>query len=545
MPPRAFLPAILSGLLLWLAFFPLDLGPISAVALVPWLTLVRAEGLTRRRRYFAAYLGGLAFYLPALQWIRVAHPTMYASWFALALYCSCYHVLALAILRSLPRWPLTYTLPVVWVTLEYVRAHFPTGFPFLKPLGLHQLVGFGWYFLGHSLHNITALVQIADVGGVYAISALVAACNGGVFEWLHRLKWFHKLARTEYVYRIGFAREMSQASVVALGLMGFVAYGATRMMHPPFPLGPRVVALQGSVPQDAKTNDAVGLYRTYAALADRADPRADLVVWPETCFPVAYCVAKPGATVEPQFRLDMERTQAELSRYAARFKVNTLLGLSTFEVDGTTEWRYNSALLLDRDGKVGPRYDKMHLVPFGEYVPLKRAFPWLQNFTPYEGDYSCRPGETLTRFSIELGEKPLTFGVLICYEDTEPYLARQYVKPGAPPVDFLVNISNDGWFRGTEEHEQHLAICRFRAIESRRSIVRAVNMGISALIDSEGRVVALPGDSWRESKRMEGTVTDRVPLDPRTSFYAWAGDWIPALGAVLIVLGLLAGRRLR
>ena len=126
MPPRVFAPAILSGLLLWTAFYPLNLGFMAYFAMVPWLTLVRAPGVSARRRYFAAYIGGLAFFLPALQWVRVAHPAMYASWFGLSIFYSGIFPLALAMLRRLDRLglpPLALTLPIVWVGLEYVRAH--------------------------------------------------------------------------------------------------------------------------------------------------------------------------------------------------------------------------------------------------------------------------------------------------------------------------------------------------------------------------------------------------------------------------------------
>src|SRR5262249_9081680 len=149
-------------------------------------------------------------------------------------------------------------------------------------------------------------------------------------------------------------------------------------------------------------------------------------------------------------------------------------------------WKYNSALLLKplpRDAMSAPgdpvlfrsapagRYDKMHLVPFGEYVPLGDELPFMRWFTPYTKDYEGRAGEKWTRFPVAAQNgKNYTFGCLICYEDSDPYLARQYVA--SEPVNFLVNISNDGWFNGTEEHEQHLAICRFRAIESRRAVVR-------------------------------------------------------------------------
>jgi apolipoprotein N-acyltransferase len=243
--------------------------------------------------------------------------------------------------------------------------------------------------------------------------------------------------------------------------------------------------------------------------------------------------------------LDDARVSREnFAAAAADWKTNVLLGLSGFEWDGKTEWRYNTAVLIGPDGAPGPRYDKIHLVPFGEYVPFRGTFPWLQAFTPYKGDYSCRPGESYTRFPLHVGNRTFTFGCLICYEDTDPYLARQYVRPGlADPVDFLVNISNDGWFRGTAEHEQHLALCRFRAVEARRSVVRAVNMGISAVIDPDGRVVALPADSWAQSKRLDGTVTDRVPLDTRESFYARTGDWVPAACWAALAVGLFAAWR--
>ena len=173
----------------------------------------------------------------------------------------------------------------------------------------------------------------------------------------------------------------------------------------------------------------------------------------------------------------------------------------------------------------------MHLVPFGEYVPLKSS--WLQNFTPYKHDYSCTPGTDWTLFEVPAAVQPgrvYKFGMLICYEDGDPYLARQY-NPSAGrglDADFLVNISNDGWFTGTEEHEQHLAICRVRAVESRRAIVRAVNTGISAIIDPDGNVVALPvPEDWSKSKVTTAVVRGDVPIGDAPSTYARLGDWVP------------------
>jgi apolipoprotein N-acyltransferase len=218
-----------------------------------------------------------------------------------------------------------------------------------------------------------------------------------------------------------------------------------------------------------------------------------------------------------------------------------LFGLSTYQWEADSRaWRYNSALLIDRTGAATDRYDKIHLVPLGEYVPMGETFPFLSMFTPYEGDYSCKPGERWTRFPLVVGDRTYHFACLICYEDSDATLARNYVRPSAEGVDFFVNISNDGWFDGTAEHEQHLAICRFRAVETRRSVVRAVNMGISAIIDPDGRVVALPGPTWAESKKVQGIVRGPVPLGTGTTLYARFGDWLPVGCWLVILLGGLA-----
>jgi apolipoprotein N-acyltransferase len=210
--------------------------------------------------------------------------------------------------------------------------------------------------------------------------------------------------------------------------------------------------------------------------------------------------------------------------------------------------RYNSALLVTAAGTTAGRYDKIHRVPFGEYIPLREWLPFMNALSPYDFEYSVRQGSHLTRFALGSWH----FGVLICFEDSDPDLARNYGVPGSdgPAADFLLSISNDGWFDGSAEHEEHLAVCRFRAVEARRSIARSVNMGISAVIDGNGRVlqplrVGSDGDlnlwevrgggpgaewptaSWGALKQVAGVLTVYVPIDRRTSFYARWGDWLP------------------
>ena len=562
--PRVFVPAVLSGVLLWAAFFPLDLGFLGWVALVPWLSLVRAD-VSRRRRYCAAYLGGFTFFVLATQWVRVAHPMMYLSWAGLSLVLPLFWVAGLALIRRLDRLglPLAVSVPVAWVALEYFRMHFPTGFPFLKAIGMYQMVGFGWYFLGYTQHAFAPLIQIADIGGVYAVSFLVGAVNGSTADWLLRtdavrrwLRWPASPAASP-AREVGGsapraaprARPIPSTAIVAVLLLASVCYGfdqvrTTEINATPSdgPLGPRVAAIQGSVPQFVKNKRGKSLAETYMALhgqALRGTPRPDLIVWPETCCPDDWIDAAPGQTAPEEFVHEARECARVFA--AVQFGTPVLLGLNGREWEAGRIWKYNSALLLDVHGKKVARYDKMHLVPFGEYVPFGETLPWMRALSPYPYDYSCRPGEHWTRFPVTTQTgKVFTFACLICYEDSDPYLARQYVANDS--VDFFVNISNDGWFNGTEEHEQHLAICRFRAIEARRAVVRSVNMGISAVIDAGGRVVALPGATWGESKKIEAVVSAVVPIDHRGSLYATLGDWVPAGCWLGLLAGLIALR---
>ena len=588
MKPRVFLPAVASGVLLWGAFFPLDLGTLGFVALVPWLTLVRAP-VSNRRRYFAAYVGGVTFFALATNWVRVAHPMMYLSWLGLAAVMPLFWLGVLAILRRLDRLgvPLAVAVPVAWVAMEYVRMHFPTGFPFMKHVGAYQMIGFGWYFLGYTQHAFLPLIQVADLGGVYAVSFVVGAVNGAVAEVVMKRRPLPPPGKLETRTPksesetagsgFGFRASASLSSFLgggfgllfALALVAAsVGYGYFRLQHAPFAAGPRVALLQGNLAQGDKMGNPKQLLKSYTDLHFQAiqyDREAqtfygaspDLVVWPETCQPVDWCEVAPGARADDAPET-FQRHRAESQDWflGHPWGAYTLFGLNGLEWDGERVWKYNSALLVKPVPKPplwkpgdpvidhsapGGRYDKMHLVPFGEYVPLESTLPFMAWFTPYEQGYACRPGENWTRFALTARDgRAFTFGCLICYEDSDPYLARQYVA--SAPADFFVNISNDGWFDGTEEHEQHLAICRFRAVEARRAVVRSVNMGISGVIDSDGRVVALPDPDWSKSKKVDAVVTAAVPLDTRGSLYATYGDWVPAACWLVALVGVIAGR---
>jgi len=530
-PSRLFwprlLPALATGGLLWLGHFPVAWGWLAWVALVPLLCLVR-RAASARCVFLCAWVGGLVFFVPALQWMRVAHPAMYATWLALAIYCSLFVPVGICLVRWLDRrtsLPLVVTLPVVWTALEFFRAHFGGGFP--------------WYFLSHTQHALLPVIQVSDLAGAYAVTFLIAAVNALAFELLYTRRGF----RCFFALSDEAPRRYSlvwQVVVVLLVVGAVLGYGAWRLSQNAFDTGPRIALIQGNLEQavrNERDNPDGGeaakksMVHHYRDLSDQAiSKHPDLIVWPETSYPEDWVVTPDGQPNKESLKL--ARIVAE------RWRTPVLLGLNVQALQNDDRSRrYNSAILIQADGGAGGRYDKIHRVPFGEYVPFGEALPFMNHFSPYDdSSYSVHAGEHFTRFPLGVYH----FGVIICYEDSDPYLARQYVRADSdgPAVDFLLNISNDGWFDGTSEHEEHLAICRFRAVECRRAVARAVNMGISAVIDGNGRVVALPADSWSQSKKIEAVLTANIPIDRRASLYALWGDWLPWGCWLVVSLGV-------
>src|SRR5665213_3523209 len=392
------LAAFTTAGLLWLSYFPIDCGWLAWFALVPLLVLVRS---TARPRwvYLCAWVGGLAFYFPVLQWMRVADPRMYFTWIFVAVYCSLYFPIALRIVRFFDRrtgLPLVLTLPVVWTALEYVRTWLFTGF--------------SWYLLGHTQHDYLPIIQFADLTGAYGVTFLVAAVNAVLFEVLYRWEWF----------RVRFAgidapppprpfkTMLIQTGVVAAMVIAAISYGEWRLSQNNFPIGPRIALIQGSVPQQIRNDRDMSemMARHFIALTDLAaaqEPKPHLIVWPETSYPGGWCETAPGApaTIPKGWDADVEAGRSLVREAARQWKTNVLFGLNAkvFEADGHVH-EYNSALLVGRDGVERGRYDKIHCIPFGEYVPLRDEFPWMQTFAPYDDyEYSVSPGRAETRFT--------------------------------------------------------------------------------------------------------------------------------------------------
>jgi len=359
--------------------------------------------------------------------------------------------------------------------------------------------------------------------------------------------------------------------IVTAAVISAILYGRWRIAQSGecVEAGPVVASVQSNVAQSVKRTFEEGA-KIFAPMMEdskaAAAAGAELIVWPETMV---------QATLNPEVLEIVDdshlwKAMDEALRDHSKDTAAVLVGAYGGVWDHSKEqWsrRYNSAFLYNRDGsQYGRHYNKIHLVPFGEVLPFKRSLPWLYNilmkFTPYDYDYSLDYGSEYTVFEMLCGpeEAPKShrFSVIICYEDVVPYVARNFAldEHGAKQIDWLVNISNDGWFvifdedtgkvrRASTELPQHAAICVFRAVENRLAVVRSVNTGISCLIDSLGNIRneyaagTLPVDAMARTG-MAGWFADRMPIDKRVTFFSKYGPWLDFCCEGCVVLFIIA-----
>ncbi|UCC99152.1 MAG: apolipoprotein N-acyltransferase, partial [Phycisphaerales bacterium] len=351
--------------------------------------------------------------------------------------------------------------------------------------------------------------------------------------------------------------------------------------------GPVVAMLQSNVPQSVKRAFESGQELFDGLMEDSeaaVEAGAELIIWPET---MVQAMLDQGVWPFLVSSDEQEAYDAALKEHAKE-QAYVLVGAYGAEVrqDGRDRYlaRYNSAFLYRPDGRQDPkRYDKIHLVPFGEVLPLRRSFAWFYEllmkikFIPYNYDYSLDYGSQYTIFemappglrpderraTMDDGPETMRFGVMICYEDTVPAIAREFAldEQGRKGLDWLVNISNDGWFVRFKREQvvpsaelpQHAAVCVFRAVENRLAVLRSVNTGISCVIDSFGRIRdgylagTLPRAAMTRTG-MAGWFTDRVPIDTRVTFFSKYGEWLDfscELCTILVIIGPLSVRFLQ
>ena len=491
--------AATTGLLLTASFPRMGWGFLAWVAFVPLLHSIK--DLSPRATFKLGFLAGLVHYATLFYWIGgVIHrygqlPGILcaAILMLLVLYLSLYPGLFVMVISQLRARSLPYylTAPFFWTVLEYVRSFLLSGFP--------------WENLGHSQYNWLHLIQISDILGVYGVSALIMAVNAALFE-----------ASVTISKNRAFA--WKPVLSVVLVMAGFLTYGTYRLrkIDRAAEAAPkRAIALvQGNIDQSKKwlpsfQHETLQRYGALSIAALKAGP--DLIIWPETALPF-------------YFLHDQNLTRETLEIVDA-CKVYFLLGSPSFCKTGQRVRYYNSAYLVDPCGKVVGKYDKIHLVPYGEYVPLKRYFPFLGKMVKAVGDFEAgKKGQVLSWGSEKIG-------VLICFEAIFPELARSMVQNGA---QLLINITNDAWFGKSSAPYQHLSMVVFRAVENHVAVARAANTGISAFVDPVGRLLD------ETPLFEEATRTRSIPMMNHRSFYCRHGD-IFAAGCAIISLVMSIG----
>lgn len=508
-----------SAFVLILSFPDFNLWPLAWVGLIPLLFAV--EGKKPLQAFLISSFIGVLFYLGTIYWlIHVTFPGMVILVSYLALY---FGLFGLVVNRALAvnHGPGTVKgiikillgVPAAWVALEYIRSNL--------------LTGMGWALLGYSQYTNLVVIQIADTFGTYGVSFLIVMVNAGIYMAIKGLR-----PNGREIKRPFFLAPFSLPVIfIAPFLFLTLAYGTYRLNN--IFTGPslRVSVIQGNIPQSDKWQPEYRNYimSRYEALAgEAAKDKPDVIIWPET--------AVPGYFEEKEI-------EGWTKSLVAKIGIPHLVGVPRVGGNGLF---YNSAVFLSAKGDISSHYDKLHLVPFGEYIPFKRVLSFVERFAPAPiGDFTKGAEYTVFRFKVERDlrtedevqrlVKAVKFSCLICFEDIFPGLVRHFVKNGA---DFLVNITNDAWFKKTSAPYQHAQASVFRAVENRVNVVRAANTGLSCFIDQKGRIkstVRVGGDELF----VEGWKTHEIILAKTRTFYTIYGDIFALFSAIVAAYCLI------
>jgi apolipoprotein N-acyltransferase len=524
---RAFAPArveaalaVLSSVLLILSFPDFDLWPLAWVGLVPLLLAV-ARKPQPRIAFVLGWMTGTLFFYGSCYWlaysmIRYGRLPAVVSYLLLvpgALTLGLFPAISMAVLaRALTRWGARalFVAPVLWSALEWAR------------LGV---TGQLWNSIGYSQAYHPALIQAARWGGVYLIGFLILLLNSTI------------------VYIVV---ERKRRSIIFAAIPFFLVFATTALAfyqsHERMPnnladeRAALVVAVQPNVPMEqvGSLEEAEALRDRHVNLSEEALQRVEaaaqsdshngsltgrnsrlarVVIWPES--PMYFSYANDSAFRE------------WLARFAAKNRTAVLFNsLEPAPLGGD----YNSAVMVNEEGRLVAQYDKIRLLPFGEYVPLPRWIPGVSMIPTMVGDFTPGAQYALLPFG------QARAGVFICFESAFPAIAREFANEGA---DVLVNISNDGYLGPTPVMRQHLANAVFRAVENNRPVLRVTNTGITAYINAHGEVSDETGGF--ETAVRTWTVTSAVSS---TTFYTRRGDlFVGSCAAIsILILGLTSLR---
>ncbi len=504
--------AVASGLALGLAFPKFDHGLLAWVALVPLFYVIEGESMWRVLWW--AYLQGFAANVVELYWIPIPLHDFADVHMAFAIFPMLALAGIVAVNTAVAIWagefiarrtriPAVITMPVAWTALEWFRTYIPVGFP--------------WNLLGYAAYRNLELIQFAEFTGVYGVSALIVFFNAVVYVVIFRRD----------VYRL---QTISLSALTAM-MIAMVAFGAWRisdLKNAPSAGSFKVAMVQGNIPQSLKWDpkflpDSYGVYQDETVNA--AKRGADLIVWPEAA---AAFLFQPDDRYPAELAGD-EAYRANLLTTARNLGTPILFGAPALaQIDGRLGF-YNRAYLVSDKGEVAAHYDKIELVPFGEYVPARAILGFFVNRV-VQGMGDLVPGKEQTLFDF----KGAKLGILICYESIFPDLTRREVNEGA---DVLVNITNDAWYGESSAPYQVLAMAAMRSVETKLPMVRVANTGFSALIEPSGRITN------RTPLFKRGTVIVDVSWRPVRTLYTMVGDLFAETCFALTAIGLIVAWR--
>jgi apolipoprotein N-acyltransferase len=487
---KNILLAAFSGILLFLIFPKFNCSILAWVALVPLLIAIEGEG--PKVSFGLGLLAGFVSFLGILYWIAIfSIPGLVLLALYLALYIAFFCLLVNFAVKRTPGFPLMIVcVPSLWVSLEFLRTFIFSGFP--------------WAALGCSQYLNIPLIQIASFSGVYGISFLIVLVNATIAYVILEVR-----GQKPEVRRVILPVGLVVLVIISCFVYGWLITSGSSLARTGHSApsggdlaesgtsGLKIAIIQGNIDLPEKWDPAYKdiVLNTYCRLSRKAaKKKPNLIVWPET-------------TVASPLKHDPESlaTILDLAR-----------STKAYIIVGSLDWAYgeeyyNSAFLISPRGRIVQQYNKVHLVPFGERVPLRDRLPILARFVESRGGGGFVPGDELTIFDIGADR----FGCLICFEGIFGILVQKFVKQGA---QFVVNITNDAWYGRSAASYQHFTFSIFRAVENRVPVVRAASTGISAFIDRYGRIEEY------EDIFVERVLVGDIILSKSKTFYTKFGD---------------------
>ena len=514
---RASLLAALSALLLILSFPRADLEFLAWVGLVPLYMAMKEHGLPAA--YALSSLTGLLFFAGFFHWIWAVEAFNWRDFVLLEVYFAQYFALFGLLLNGITRrtrLSSVLTAPVLWVALEYLRAHF---FFLALPMAL----------LGHSQYRQLPLIQIAAITGVYGLSWLVVMVNAMLSELLGVLLDRQAWRALQNKGVRAWTRPVGLLLMALLSVGGSVLFGHVILARERGAEYLKVGVVQRHIPP-ARYGEAQlqpEILKRYLHLSwEMVGEGPLLLIWPETAVPVT-----------PQTMTDSLDAITHFTQATHTYLLFGSTASQKFASPAAPQQaQFNSALLISPRGNIEEAYQKIRLVPFGEYLPLRRRVPW-PSWLVARGN-ELTPGTTYTLFHLPTAQ----FGVLICWEMLFPELFRTFVYHGP---QFMVNITNEAWFGNTAAPYHLAALSIFRAVENHISVVRSANGGLSLSIDPYGRVTGQVQGPGQGDLLPEGAFTRPILLSPQRTFYTWYGDLFAYLctgmAALLLALAVRPG----